>query len=135
MRYIGFIHHENETAFGISFPDFPGCISAGDSLDDVVEKGREALAFHIENMQQDGEYIPPPSSLEQIKKHPDLADWRENATFIWIPVITDKGSPKRVNISLDSGLLESVDEEAKRRNMTRSAFLSSAARKELFAGS
>ena len=40
-------------------------------------------------------------------------------------------SPRRVNISLDYGLLQAIDDEAKRRGMTRSAFLSSAARNEI----
>jgi len=47
-----------------------------------------------------------------------------------VPVIIDKGRPRRINISLDAGLLEAIDQETNRRGMTRSAFLSSAARRE-----
>ena len=49
----------------------------------------------------------------------------------WVPVIIDKGRPRRINISLDAGLLEAIDQETNRRGMTRSAFLSSAARREI----
>ena len=51
MRYLAFIHSEpskdGEATCGISFPDFPGCISAGDSIEDVIALGGEALALHI----------------------------------------------------------------------------------------
>ena len=51
--------------------------------------------------------------------------------FCFVPVVFDKGSPRRVNISLDYGLLQAIDADAKRRGMTRSAFLSNAARNEI----
>ncbi|MYE13404.1 MAG: ribbon-helix-helix protein, CopG family [Gammaproteobacteria bacterium] len=41
------------------------------------------------------------------------------------------GSSRRVNISLDRGLLEAIDDEARQRRMTRSAFLATAARHEI----
>jgi hypothetical protein len=44
-----------------------------------------------------------------------------------IPLILDRARPVKANISLDAGLLEAIDDEAKRRGLTRSAFLVSAA--------
>ena len=137
MRYLAFIHSETndagETIFGISFPDFPGCISGGDTVEHVIAMGGEALAFHIEGMIEDGDPVPAPRSTAAIKDDPDLADWREGADLAWVPVIFDQGSPRRVNLSLDKGLLDAIDAEARRRGMTRSAFVSSAARKEITA--
>lgn len=137
MRYLAFIHSEpdenGKTTFGISFPDFPGCISVGDSIEDVIAMGSEALAFHIEGMIEDGESLPKPRSADEIIADPDLDEWRDDAQFAWVPVIMDEGSPRRVNISLDTGLLDAIDSEAKRRGMTRSALLASAARKEISA--
>ena len=131
MLYVAFIHRDEEPGFGISFPDFAGCISEGDTIDEAVRRGASALAFHIEGMIQDGETIPAPRSLEEIERDPSLAEWREGAAICLIPAVIDKGSPRRVNISLDYGLLQAIDDEAKRRGMTRSAFLSSAARNEI----
>ena len=54
-----------------------------------------------------------------------------DGVLAWVPVIIDKGRPRRINISLDAGLLEAIDQETNRRGMTRSAFLSSAARREI----
>ena len=130
MRYVSFIHRD-DAGYGVSFPDFPGCVSVGDSLDDAVRRGCEALAFHVEGLCDDGDPIPPPCSIDAIKADPDLSDWREGADLVLIPLLLDRGSSRRVNISLDRGLLDAIDDEAKQRRMTRSAFLASAARREI----
>ena len=131
MRYVAFLHDDGEPGFGISFPDFPGCISDGDTVDDALRRGAEALSFHVEGMVADGERIPQPRSLQNIRADKSLAEWRDGATIAFVPLILDKGSPRRINVSLDFGLLQAIDDEAKRRGMTRSAFLSSAARNEI----
>ena len=130
MRYVSFIHRD-DGGFGVSFPDFPGCVSVGDTVDDAVRRGSEALAFHVEGLSDDGEPIPPPRSIDAIKADPDLAEWRRGADFVLVPLLLDRGSSRRVNISLDRGLLEAIDDEAKQRRMTRSAFLATAARHEI----
>lgn len=130
MRYVSFIHRD-DAGYGVSFPDFPGCVSVGDSLDAAVRRGCEALAFHVEGLCDDGDPIPPPRSIDAIKADPDLSDWREGADLVLIPLLLDRGSSRRVNISLDRGLLDAIDDEAKQRRMTRSAFLASAARREI----
>ena len=131
MRYVSFIHRDPDSGYGISFPDFPGCVSVGDTVDDAVRQGCEALAFHVEGLSDDGEPVPRPRPIEEIKSDPDLADWRRGADIVLVPLLLDRGSSKRVNISLDRGLLEAIDDEARQRHMTRSAFLASAARREL----
>ena len=131
MRYIAFIHGDEESGFGISFPDFPGCVSDGDTVENAIRRGSEALSFHVEGMLEDGETVPPPRSVQSVKLDLELTEWREGANFAFVPLILDKGSPRRVNISLDYGLLQAIDDEARLRGMTRSAFLSSAARKEI----
>ena len=130
MRYVSFIHRD-EAGFGVSFPDFPGCVSVGATIDDAFRQGSEALAFHVEGLVDDGEAIPSPRSIDAIKADPELADWRRDADLVLIPLLLDRGSSRRVNISLDRGLLEVIDDEARQRRMTRSAFLASAARREI----
>lgn len=130
MRYVSFIHRD-DAGYGVSFPDFPGCISVGDTVDEAVRHGCEALAFHVEGLVADGARIPSPTSIDAIKADADLADWRQGADFVLIPLLLDRGSSRRVNISLDRGLLEAIDDEARERRMTRSAFLASAARHEI----
>ena len=131
MHYFAFIHTDDTPGFGVSFPDFPGCVTQGDTIDEALRLAREALAFHVEGMSEDGEAIPEPRDAHQIEVDPDIAEWREGATWAYVPLISDMGSSKRVNISIDPGLLEAIDDAAKSRGMNRSAFLASAARKEI----
>lgn len=65
-QYIGLIHKDAESDFGVSFPDFPGAVTAGQDLDDARAMAEEALAFHIEGLVEDSEAIPEPSSLEDV---------------------------------------------------------------------
>lgn len=95
MRYVSFIHRD-AAGYGLSFPDFPGCVSVGDTLDDAVRRGREALAFHVEGLVIDGgEPIPHPRSTSAIKTDPDLAGWRQDADFVLILLLLDRGSSRR----------------------------------------
>lgn len=72
MNYIAIIHKEVSSDFGVSFPDFPGCISSGSTLDEAKDMATEALAMHIEGMQEDGEAIPQPSDLDKVMQDPDF---------------------------------------------------------------
>ena len=65
-QYIGLIHQDPGSDFGVSFPDFPGAITAGSTLDEAHAMAEELLAFHVQGMLEDGEAIPDPSSLEAI---------------------------------------------------------------------
>lgn len=59
---LALIHEENGV-FGISFPDYPGCVSGGESMDEAVSKGHQALGFHLQGMVDDGEEVPEPSKI------------------------------------------------------------------------
>ena len=130
MRFVAFLHTDGD-GWGISFPDLPGCVSDGATEDEALARGETALAFHVEGMREDGETLPVPRSVAAIMADPELAEWRGEALIAYVPLLLDLGSPRRVNVSLDPGLLEAIDREASRRKMTRSAFLSSAARAEI----
>lgn len=131
MRYVAFVHKDPDSSYGISFPDFPGCISAGDTIEEAVANGTEALSFHVRGMVADGEAIPEPRSPDDIAKDPALVEEREGAFITLVPLVRDLGSTTRINVSLDLGLLEAIDGEARARKQTRSAFIASAVRKEL----
>jgi predicted RNase H-like HicB family nuclease len=61
--YIALIRKEPGSDYGVEFPDFPGCITAGVDLDDARRMAAEALALHIQGMLEDGETLPAPSQL------------------------------------------------------------------------
>jgi predicted RNase H-like HicB family nuclease len=93
MNYIAFIHTDDQPGFGISFPDFPGCISQGDTLDEALQLGQEALAFHVEGLEEDGTILPTPRSAADVWADKDLIDWREGAQLVWVPLVIDRGTP------------------------------------------
>lgn len=85
-HYIALIHKERGSSYGVSFADFPGCIAVADNYAAAVEQAVEALAFHVEGMQQDDETIPVPRSLAQIENaKQDWIDFR-NAVVAVIPL-------------------------------------------------
>jgi predicted RNase H-like HicB family nuclease len=131
MRFIAFIHKDPGSCYGVSFPDVPGCTSAGDTLDEALANAVDALSGHIRLMEADGEAIPIARTLEAINADPDFAEDLQGAIISAVPLVRDRGSTTRINVSLDLGLLEAIDGLAKERSQTRSAFLASAARREL----
>jgi predicted RNase H-like HicB family nuclease len=70
MAYIAYVHKDRESDFGVSFPDFPGCITAGKTIEESRRNAQEALALHISGMIEDGESIPRPSTLVEIAEDP-----------------------------------------------------------------
>lgn len=131
MRYIAFIHKEPDSVYGVSFPDLPGCISAGETIDAAVRNAVEALAGHVRMLEADGDPIPAPRDFDAVMADPDLEEDRRGAMTTIVPLVRDRGSTARINVSFDLGLLEAIDAAAKARRQTRSAFLASAARREI----
>ena len=64
--YIALRCKDEESDYGVMFPDFRGCVTAGRTLDEAMGLAIEALAFHVEGMHADGEAVPRPSAFEAI---------------------------------------------------------------------
>lgn len=126
-HYIALIHKDADSDYGVSFPDFPGCISAGSDLDEARAMGAEALALHIEGMLEDGEALPEPSSLEQVMHDPDNRD----GVAILIPVETKAAKAVRVSITMPEDALRQIDQYAEQHGFTRSGFLATAAKRAM----
>jgi predicted RNase H-like HicB family nuclease len=126
-NYIGLIHKEADSDFGVSFPDFPGVVTAGKSLDDARAMAEEALAFHIEGLVADGEAIPEPSSLEEVMANPENRD----GVVILVGVKTEARKAVRVNVTLPEDVLEQIDRFAEAHGYTRSGFLTRAAKQAM----
>ena len=123
-NYIAIVHKDPKSDFGVSFPDFPGCITAGSSIDEAKDMAHDALSLHIKGMMEDGENIPTPSKLEDIM---DDSDYADAAAIIIVAVSEAKPRSVRVNITVPEDMLRKIDEVAKKRGMSRSSFLVHAA--------
>lgn len=80
--FAAFIHKEPDTAFGVSFPDAPGCVTVAESWAEVPNRAREVLTFHLEGLREHGLPQPRPRDLEAILRDPELADDRESLAAI-----------------------------------------------------
>lgn len=125
--YIALVHKEGGSAWGVSFPDVPGCFSAADREEDLLPNAIEALAMHLE-----GQEAPPARSVAEIAADPEVAcEIASGAFLLAVPLVSLAHKPVRANISIDRGILEAIDEAARQRGMTRSAFLAEAAMNEI----
>ena len=121
-NYVGLIHKDADSDFGVSFP---GVVTAGATLDDARAMAGEALALHVEGLLEDGEPIPEPSTLEQIMSDPN----NRGGVAILVSLKTEQPKAVRVNVTLPSDVLEQIDRYAEAHGFTRSGLLTQAAKK------
>jgi predicted RNase H-like HicB family nuclease len=126
-NYIGLIHKDAESDYGVSFPDFPGVVTAGATLDEARHMAEEALALHVEGMVEDGDAIPEPSSLESVMADPDNRD----GVAILVTLKSQTAKAVRINITLPEDVLERIDRFAADHGLSRSGFLARAASHEI----
>jgi predicted RNase H-like HicB family nuclease len=78
-HYIAIVEDAGpEFAVGVWFPDLPGCVSAGDDIDEALRNAPEALALYLEEVERDGKPVPKPRTLTELKADPEIADDIQN---------------------------------------------------------
>ena len=121
--YIALLRKDIDSDYGVDFPDFPGCITAGKTLEEARRMAAEALAFHVDGMLEDGGDLPEPHSLDAIMADPDNHD----AIGFLVDVPARPGKALRINVTLPENLVQAIDRAA----TNRSRFLADAARQRL----
>jgi predicted RNase H-like HicB family nuclease len=122
MRYpVAIEPGTDTTAFGVVFPDLPGCFSAGDTLDEAMQAAEEAVAAWLDATLDAGEPVPAPSSLEAVRANPKFAGW----IFAVISVNPDTldDTTERVNITLPRRVLARLDAQARAAGESRSGYI------------
>jgi predicted RNase H-like HicB family nuclease len=122
-QYIALLHKNGRKGYGVSFPDFPGCVSAGRTIEDALREASEALALHVDGIRDDGGKIPKPRTVEAIRGAGE--DWvdMKDAIVATVSLLPPQGKALRVQVTMDERLLARIDAVTK----NRSAFLSQAA--------
>ena len=64
MRYA-VLFEKTDPGYSAYVPDLPGCIAAGDTLEETAQLMREAIGFHLDGMREDGEPIPEPRTIAE----------------------------------------------------------------------
>lgn len=123
--YIALVHKDPDSDYGVSFPDFPGCITAGSTLDEARAMAQEALETHTDVMRQEGQELPAPMSMEEAIKQA-----LPEGLFATMVVELDREPERysRINITLPKRDLARIDRYVKDQGVSRSAFLAKAAR-------
>lgn len=110
------------SGFGVSFPDFPGLIAGGATVNEAALNAELGLSLHLEAMLQDKDAIPAPSSLDDIEE----IEGADDVARILVRAEVPTGF-SRVQVTLENSLLAAIDARAS----NRSGFLADAARQAL----
>jgi predicted RNase H-like HicB family nuclease len=132
MHYVAVIEKEEDSAFGVWFPDVEGCFSAGETVEEAVANAAAALRQHAEAVESAGRRVPAARGIDDVLLDEDVAASVEaGAVLFAVPLLADAGRTVRINISLDKALVDQIDAAATARGLTRSAFLAQAAREKI----
>jgi len=126
--YLALVHKDPDSAYGLSFPDLPGCFAAADGEAKLLRAGMEALELWFE----DADPVVP-RGLDAIAAEV-ASDLAAGAFLIAVPLVQPSTRQKRVNISMDAGTLDAIDTAAEGLGLTRSGFLAMAAMNEIRGG-
>jgi predicted RNase H-like HicB family nuclease len=80
--YIGIVSKDPDSAYGICFPDAPGCFSAADEMDELFAMAEEALTGWTAAMQDAGNPIPPTRDLSEISNDPEWEESLAESVFL-----------------------------------------------------
>jgi predicted RNase H-like HicB family nuclease len=125
MEYIAYLHKEKTSDYGVSFPDFPGCITAGSNLEEVRRIATEALSFHVAGMREDGEAIPKPSTLDDLGGDPAM-----KGAVAFLTELREPERTVRINITARKSQIAEIDRRARAKGLTRSSYIVQSALKE-----
>lgn len=128
MQYFtALVCQKGDSAFGLAFPDLPGCFAAADTWDGIPAAATETLDLWFEDMPD-----VAPAPLDEVRRRPEVAEaLADGASLMHVPYIAAGAVVERVNITLERELLRAIDQTAKARGMNRSSFLAVAARHTL----
>ncbi|MCY3766718.1 MAG: type II toxin-antitoxin system HicB family antitoxin [Gemmatimonadetes bacterium] len=103
-------------AYGVTFPDLPGIVAMGNTVDEALVNAEEALRDYAIEAEKDGEKISPPSAFEQLEVPC-------GNTLVSVPLIRVTGRNVRAHMTLDEGVAAFIDGESRRRGMTRKTYV------------
>jgi predicted RNase H-like HicB family nuclease len=117
IRYIGILEKDPGTLWGIYFPDLPGCVTAAESAEQALNQAPEALRLWIECALERDRELPKPRTIEELRDDE------------WVVEAMSKGhaavmfSLAEEEEAFDQETLKAIDDAARRRGLSRKAFL------------
>jgi predicted RNase H-like HicB family nuclease len=112
----------------VAFPDFPGCVTVAETVDDALVRAEEVLLFHVRAMVDDGDPLPTGTDetalVDMVKEYVDDG-YQTLVTAVAVDIPT--GKAKRINVELPEYVLDAADRWARKHGENRSKLLASAA--------
>lgn len=125
MRYPVFIEKDEDSDFGVTVPDLPGCFSAGSTMDEAIINSEEALLTHIEGLLMDKDPVPSPSAIELLSQSKEFKGGTWAIVNCDLSLLSERS--KRINITMPEKVISKIDAFASHEGETRSGFLVTAA--------
>ncbi len=119
-EYIAVIHKDKDSDYSLFFPDFPGCFSAGSTMEEARTMATDALAGHVEILVEDGTKIPEPSTLDSVRT---AKESKGAVAFFGISAFPQKPKVERKNVCALDVEWEVISRAAKNAGNSRSAFM------------
>ena len=122
-----------EDGYGVVFPDLPGCTTSGDTVEQAYEHAFEALALHVDGMNEDGMPLPEPTPFNAPLPLwlRDIAGTIERTVLVPVKI---PGKAVRISITMEKGLLGRLDTMAAANGDTRSGYIAEAVRRRMERG-
>lgn len=126
MRYVALFHKEKR-GISVTFPDFPGCTTFGEDMDEAVDQAHEALSLYVDFFQEENNELPEPSEKKKL-----LAAFAEKGvTAINIDILGSGKDFEEIEVTMHARLLERIEKYCREYGVSPADFLSVAARKAL----
>jgi predicted RNase H-like HicB family nuclease len=84
--YIALIHKDQDSCYGVSFPDIPGVFTAGDTFEEAMAEAADVLNFAAEDWTNpDGTTeFRKPRSIEELRQDPDFVELSQGAFIVMV---------------------------------------------------
>jgi predicted RNase H-like HicB family nuclease len=115
--YIALVHKDKDTSYGVSFPDVPGCISAGDTFEQAIDNASVALAGHLAIMKADDEAVPPARNIEELKSDSEFGEEAADAVIAFVLPLAGQTTLLRFESSSPNSNIREVGYEISKREL------------------
>jgi predicted RNase H-like HicB family nuclease len=85
-HYIALIHKDRNSCYGVSFPDLPGVFTAGDTIDEAMQKAASVIVFAAEDWSDlKGEAFPQPRTIDELRLDHEFQEAADDAVVAAVP--------------------------------------------------
>ena len=85
-HYYALVHKDKNSAYGVEFPDLPGCFSASDDSANIIANAMEALELYVEDL----DALPSPSKIDVLSLNSDIANELKQGAFFGCCTLDNK---------------------------------------------